>query len=183
MNIKSYFLNLSLKTQIITVIVVLTIYSVIVILSFSCSFFYEVMKKDYQNKKLYFYDRYKDFIESCFFYHNFYLMQYEEIIKRMQRQVYSYHQKARFYNFTLNFKNNISESKVRLLDPNDYENDSIKSIYKNSETLFYYCYYESSQELCNYFGSFARSHYDIFSSIICHIIFRILFMFQDMIWN
>jgi len=166
MDIKSYFLHLSLKQQVIIVIIVLTIYSVFVIVSFSCSFFYEVIKKDYNNKKLYFYDRYKDFIESCFFYHNFYLMQYEEIIKRMQRQTYSYHQKARYYNFTNNFNTNMSESKVLVFDPNDYENDYTKAIYKESENLFYYCYYESSLEFCNYFGKYARSHYDILSSII-----------------
>jgi len=57
------FLTLSIKEQIGIAIVALTIFSIITILCLTCLFSYELLKEDYKQKKLYFYDKYKQYIE------------------------------------------------------------------------------------------------------------------------
>ena len=165
MNFKSRFLTLSIKEQLGISIILLTIYSVSVILSIFCSFCYQILKIDYRQKKMYFYDRYKEYIEACFYFHNFCLLQYEELLKRMQNQIYKHHQKLYFYNFTSNFDNNYSKQKVKIFDPNDYINNPNNDIYKINDNLFYFCY-NSNSELCEYLGDFAKNKYYSFSSII-----------------
>ena len=86
MGLKSRFLTISIKEQICITIIFLNLFCILVILFICCSFTYEIIKEDYKQKKFYFYDKYKDYIESCFYFKNFCLLQYEEIIRRMQKQ-------------------------------------------------------------------------------------------------
>ena len=165
MSLKSRFLTLPMKEQIKLVIIFLTIYSLLSILLLTCSFCYEILQEDSKRKKYYFYDRYKDYIESCFYYHNFILLQYEELIKRMQNQIFKYHKKALFFNYTFNFNNDFTQYKVSMFDPNDYMINSNSEIYQDEEKLFYYCYFPNST-LCNFLGEFARAKYNSLSSII-----------------
>ena len=166
MSLKSKFLSLSMKKQILIVIILLTLYSVLVILCLTCSFCHEILKEDYKQKKIYFYDRYKEFIETCFYFHNYCLLQYEEILKRMQNQIFKFHQKSTFFNYTSNFNNETSKNKVKLFNPNDFINNPSNNIYKNEENLFYYCYHING-EFCVHFGNFAKAIYDSLSSTIC----------------
>ena len=165
MSLKSKFLTLPLKEQINITIILLTLYSLLTILLLTCSFCYEILQEDFKRKKLYFYDRYKDYVESCFFFHNFIVLQYEEMIKRMQNQIFKYHQKALFFNYSFNFNNDLAQYKVSVFDPDDYKNNSNNEIYQDEEKLFYYCYFPNST-LCNFFGDFARAKYYSLSSII-----------------
>ena len=84
------FLTLSIKDQICLTIIALNIFCLVVILAVFCSLIYEIFKEDYRQKKLYFYDKYKDYIESCFYFQNFCLLQYEEIVRRMQKHSFKY---------------------------------------------------------------------------------------------
>ena len=59
MSIKSSFLTLSMREQIYLAIIFLTIFSISVILCIIGSLSYEILKADYNQKKLYFYDKYK----------------------------------------------------------------------------------------------------------------------------
>ena len=63
MSLISWFLNLSMKEQICLAIISLTLFCILVILIVCCSLMYEILIKDYEQKKLYFYNRYKDNIE------------------------------------------------------------------------------------------------------------------------
>ena len=105
MSLQSKFLTLSIKRQICITIIILTIFSIFVILSLICAFSYEILKEDYKQKKLYFFNKYKEYVESCFYYQNFCLLQYEEIIKRMQSQICNFLQTSFTYlAFESNFK-------------------------------------------------------------------------------
>ena len=141
MSIKSRFLSLSMREQICITIIFLTIFSVLVILSIAGSLIYEVLKEDYLIKKLFFYNRYKSFIESCFFYQNYCLLKYEEIIKRVQKQIWEYNRiSTNFYevfkneNFKFNFYNNtiINIQNAHVENTSDDINDD----------LYYLCYNE-----------------------------------------
>ena len=137
MKFKNNFLTLSMREQICIVIIILSFLSFFVILCLSCSFCYEILKEDYKQKKIYFYDRYKEFIEASFYFQHFCLLQYEEIIKRMQLQLFKYHRNStQVYTFIGN--NYISK---------DYNkktyifNTSIhKNISENNEKLFILSY-------------------------------------------
>ena len=98
MSLASRFLNLSMKEQICITIIALTLFCICVILIVCCSLIYEILDKDYEQKKLYFYKRYKEYIESVFYFQSFYLMQYEEIIHRMQKQTWRMEQSISIYN-------------------------------------------------------------------------------------
>ena len=98
MNLKSVFLTLSMREQICLAIIFLNLFSLIVILCVSCSFSYEILKEVYNQKKRYFFDKYKEYIELSFYFQNFCLLQYEEIIKRMQYQGYKFHRNSTIYN-------------------------------------------------------------------------------------
>ena len=70
MSLSSCFLNLSMKQQIGITIIVLTLFSILVILAICCTLLYEILYQDYKNKKNY-----------------FHIMQYEEILHRIQKQI------------------------------------------------------------------------------------------------
>ena len=135
MSLKSKFLALPMKEQIYITIIMLTVYGLLIILLLTCSFCFEILKEDFKRKKIYFYDRYKDYVESCFFYHNFIVLQYEELIKRMQNQIFNYHQKALFFNYSYNFNNDFTQYKVSVFDPDDYLINGDNEIYQDEEKL------------------------------------------------
>ena len=149
-----------MKEQICLTIFILNIFCLIVILSICCSFSYEILKEDYKAKKLYFYNKYKDYIESCFYFQNFCLLQYEEIIKRIQKQSYEYNRIFNFFPST-NFDN--YEDKVNFYD--DLSHKNITNNEKNPK-LYFVCYwepYDSSNE-------FAPIPHDVFCQGMKNII-------------
>ena len=104
MNLKSIFLTLSIKMQIFIIISALNTFCFIVIISFCGTFVYEMLKDEYKQKKLYFYDKYEEYVESCFYFQNYYLLQYEEIIKKFQKQIWKHHNSFDKFLIKSNFK-------------------------------------------------------------------------------
>ena len=144
MNFKSQFLTLPMREQIWLAIIILTMISVLIIISLTCSFCYEILKVDYNKKKLYFYDKYKEYIEATFYFQNFCLLQYEEIIKRMQKQIFQFQNNLLKFQIPSNFNPYNAEEVVISFNPqngnnNEQENDT------DNNSLFYLCY--SSQQL------------------------------------
>ena len=102
MSLKTRLLTLSIKEQIYIAIISLNIFCILVVLLLSYPLSYEFLKEDYNQKKLYFLNKYKEYIDSCFYFHNFCLLQYEEMIRRMEKQAWYYHQSISMYqNLTL----------------------------------------------------------------------------------
>jgi len=152
MSLQASFLTLSIKEQILILIIFLTLFSIIVILCLCCSFSYEILKEDYKQKKLYFFDTYKEYIESCFYLQNFLLLQYEEVIKRMQKQIWKFHKASKIYQLQTNFiqdRFNI-EGFVMFIT----ENVTKKYTSKNNIILFLACFFNINGTLlspmCNY---------------------------------
>jgi len=102
MSLKSKFLTLQIKNQICIAIIVLNLFCILVILSIFGSLAYQILKEDFKQKRLYFYEKYKEYIESCFYLQNFYLLQYEELVKRIQLQVRDLLLASTIYNYTYN---------------------------------------------------------------------------------
>ena len=146
MKIKSNFLSLSIREQICIVIIALTFFSILVILCLACSFCYEILKEDYKQKKIYFYDRYKDLIETSFYFQNFFLLQYEEIIKRMQMQLFKYHHNSTlaYSEFRTSYPYNSPKSILQVYEFNSTEH---KNISENSDSLFVLFYGSKEEEL------------------------------------
>ena len=147
MGLTSRFLTISIKEQICIVIIFLNLFCILVILCICCSFTYEIIKEDYKGKKIYFYDKYKDYIESCFYFKNFCLLQYEEIIRRMQKQSWNYHQTILYYNFA-NFGDN-SDGVINYIDSLHKNIENEKSNKENAE-LFFLCYWEKGDSSGKY---------------------------------
>ena len=171
MTLQSKFLTLSMKEQIFITIIALTCFSVLVILCLTCSFSYEVLKEDYKQKKLYFYDKYREYIESCFYVQNFKSLQYEEIIKRMHTQIWIFHQSTLIYNFEFNFNQNDNEIIEYFKYPGSgYESITRKKTSKNNDVLFFACYYNNGiqilGQMCNVINNNIKSYYIPLSSMI-----------------
>ena len=172
MNLRTKFLTLSIKDQICLTIIFLTLFSVLVILCLSCSFSYEILNKDYKQKKLYFFDKYKDYLESCFFFQNYYLLQYEEMIKRIQKQIWSYLQTTTIFN-EQNLQNNFGNtdnSIIEIFSSDINGNQTKKVTSKNNDILFYLCFSNYNgmliSSICNYVNNQVNNLYNSLSSLI-----------------
>ena len=137
MGVPSQFLTLSIKEQLFITILILTIFSVLVILCLPGSFSYEILMEDYKKKK-FFYNEYKEYIEACFYFQSFTILKYEEIIKRMAKQIYKYNRKDNVFNITSDFKDTYNKTyPIQDLLYNDINDENI---------LYIYCY--NSDEKC-----------------------------------
>ena len=97
MSIKSRYLSLSMKEQICIGLLFLHIFCLVAILAICCSFAYQILMLNYKQKKLYFFDKYKDYLHSCYYFQNYYLLQYEELLRRFQKQAWKFHQVMTVY--------------------------------------------------------------------------------------
>lgn len=140
MSLKSNFLTISIKEQICITIIFLNFFCILVVIFICCSFTYEIIKEDYKGKKNYFYDKYKDYIESCFYFKNFCLLKYEEIIRRMQKQSWNYHRTIQYYNIK-----QFSDSSEAVIDYSDslHQNIENENSDKENAKLFVLCYWET----------------------------------------
>ena len=164
MDFKSTFLTLSMKEQICLAIIFLSIFSALVILLLCSSFCYEVLKEDYYLKKYYFYDKYKEIIEITFYFQNFCLLQYEEIIKRMQHQIYKFHRNST--TVYANLIQNYDKSDNNELDLVPFYNtNNDKNISDNNDLLFFFCF-NKNKALCEEKRNNLKSIYDPISSLI-----------------
>ena len=169
MSLKSRFLTLSMKEQIFFAIVLLTCFCILVVFAICCSLSYEFLKEDYKQKKLYFFDKYKEYIESCSYFQNFCLLQYEEIIRRNQKQFWKYHQTVVNYTDFTNF-DNYSDAIISYNDSRDKEISNSKTN-NNHSTLFFLCY--SNEKNCKENYNFANLVYQPLSNtIISHDIYN-----------
>ena len=130
MSIKSGFLTLSMREQICLAIIFLTIFGICATLCIFGSLSYEILKVDYNQKKSYFYDKYKEYIESSFYFQNFYLLEYEEIIKRSQKQIWVFNN-VLILDLSSNYESNFGKEKIKYFD-DDYSSDN------NSNDFYYY---------------------------------------------
>lgn len=143
MNLKIWFLTLSIKKQIYITIIVLNIFCILVIIAIFGSLAYEILKEEYKQKKLYFYNKYEDYIESCFYFQNYYFLQYEEIIKKMQKQIWENHKSFIKYPINSNFIissniiENINYDPIKLINITQKKSNSI-----NKYILYNFCFSE-----------------------------------------
>ena len=169
MNLKAKFLTLSIKEQICITIIALDLFCILVLLSICGSLAYEILKEDYNQKKLYFYEKYKQYIESCFYFQNFCFLQYEEILKRTQKQLWDHLKISSKYNFQSNFKN-MADNKISKIEINSYYpiNTTLLDFYNNEEFLFYTCFDNSdnSESQCSAMKNLIYSQYPSLSSLI-----------------
>ena len=138
MSLKSRFLTLSIKEQIFITILVLTFFCLLALLGICCSLSYEFLKEDYRVKKSYFYNKYRKYIEISFYFQNFCLLKYEEIIRRMQKQSFE------FYQSLNNYDSSLFEDCSHLVI---YYHDSLHknimdTIDKNYPILYFLCFWE-----------------------------------------
>ena len=164
MSFQSKFLSLSMKEQICLVLISLTLFCILVILSICGSLAYEILKEDFRLKKLYFYEQYKEYIESCLLFQNFYLLQYEEIIKRIQKQIWEIQQTFSIYDFESNFQNFEKEDILSKI-----EHDSYYSINNNiniNNNFLYYTYFSDSISHCLSIENELYKQYNTLSSLL-----------------
>ena len=139
MNISNIFLTLSIRQQICIIIISLNLLCVLVILSICGSLAYEILKEDVKQKKLYFYENYQEYIESCFYFQSFYILQYEEIIKRIHKQIWEYEKSFITYN-----GNKVDVGKIYEINSSLYYTVNSSEIYTinfEENPSFNYLYY------------------------------------------
>ena len=171
MSLATRFLNLSMKEQICITIIALTLFCIGVILIVCCSLIYEILDKDYEQKKLYFYKRYKEYIESTFYFQSFYMMQYEEIIHRMQKQIWRLQQSLSIYP---NFKpiQYYGDYIINMTNESSYNFTELSSKNQKDTPFFYIKCYSSNSIIQNYVQLFSLDNYQLFAnSIVNHDIY------------
>jgi len=158
---KSKFLILPIKIQMCIVIVALNLFCLLVILSIYGSLAYEILKEDIKQKKLYFYEKYKEYIESCFYFQNFCLLQYEEIIKRIQNQMRENLQILLTYQYLHNIDlDPYNQLKIIEFEPrDDLEQES-----DDNDYLYFHCFY--SEYICDYMQFRILDQYSTLSSLV-----------------
>ena len=175
MSLQSRFLTLSMKEQIYITIIILTIFCILVVISICCSLSYEFLKDDYKKKQLYFYNKYKDYLDSCYYFHNIYLLQYEEIVKRMQKQTWKYVQVLYIYTNNTIF-DDYSEALLIYDDSRDQKISSVKTD-KNYSELFVLNYaqipesYEGNNQYETLYNYTLYEYQSLSNSIIAHDIY------------
>ena len=162
MSLQSRFLVLSIKEQVCLIIFILTIFSALVIICLPCSFGYEILREDYKQKKKYFYNKYKEYIHSCFNYQGYNLLKYEEIIKRMLKQAFKYTIREGIFQYENDFKSEYTEQyPVRDLFYNSEDNNDIN----RTDILYYYCF-DEDEDKCKGIKENLKNKYESLYSLI-----------------
>ena len=162
MSLKSKFLTLPIKNQICIAIITLTLFCIVSILSIFGSLAYQILKEDFKQKRLYFYVKYQEYIESCFYFQNFCLLQYEELIKRIQIQMRQVLQVEEIYQYIHSINIHVRKN-FKIIDFNqDYPSDNLPQ--ENDDYLYYYC--SAIKELCKAFQYSIMSRYYSLSSLV-----------------
>ena len=170
MSLSSRFLNLSMKQQICISIIFLTIFSVLVILAICCTLLYEILYKDYEQKRLYFYNKYKKYIESAFYFQSFHIMQYEEILHRIQKQIWKSQESSIIYN-TIRPLRSYSEY-IERIDPNKSYTTTELKLKESIAPIFYFIsFIEDDLTQAFLLKSFADQYQLLSSSIYCNNIY------------
>ena len=157
------FLNLSMKEQICITIIALTLFCICVILIVCCSLIYEILNKDYEQKKLYFYKRYKEYIESTFYLQSFYMMQYEEIIHRIQKQTTRIRQSLVIYENHHPFQD-YSNKIINMANKTKYNFTDLVLNNQKNNPYFYIISYSTNSIILYYIQLFTLKNYEIFAN-------------------
>jgi hypothetical protein len=161
MYLKSKFLTLPIKIQICITILSLNVFCFLVILSICGSLAYEILKEDIKQKKLYFYEKYQEYIESCFYFQNFCLLQYEEIIKRIQTQIMQNYQVSLIFEYDYNINMDIyNKFKIIEFDPRDDLEEEINE----NDYLYYHCF--NYEFFCYLLRNSILNQYNSLSSLV-----------------
>ena len=163
MSLKSKFLTLPIKNQICIAIIVLNLFCILVIVSIFGSLAYQILKEDFKQKRLYFYEKYKEYIEACFYLQNFYLLQYHELINRIQLQMREILQAVSIYDYTSNINMHI-ENKFKLIEFDQDPIDDLEQGNNDNDYLYYRCFFY--EEICIYFQYSIMKLYNTLSSLI-----------------
>ena len=162
MSLASRFLTLSIREQIFITIIILRVFSIIVILCLPCSFSYEILREDYIKKKKFFFNRYKEYLEACFYYQGYQLLKYEELLKRILKQADKYILRENIFRNKYEFKGEYSENyPVRDFDYNSTEEENEN----RTDILYFYCYNEN-KIICKAIKDSLIAKYDSLYSLI-----------------
>jgi len=166
------FLNLSMKEQICITIIALTLFCICVILIVCCSLIYEILNKDYEQKKLYFYKRYKEYSESTFYLQSFYMMQYEEIIHRIKKQIMRIQQSLEIYENKTIFQD-YGNKIINMAKESEYNFTDLVLKNQKNNPYFYIISYENDPDYLDYIKYFSLINYEIFAnSFFTHDIYE-----------
>lgn len=165
MSLSSRFLNLSMKEQICITIILLTLFCILVILIVCCSLIYEILEKDYENKKNFFYNKYKKYMESVFYFQSFHMMQYEEILHRIQKQIWKTHDAYEIYS-KLKPLQNYSDYIINLTNRELYDFNALDANNSKENPFFYVISLSNDTKIQEYIHNFALYHYETFAHSI-----------------
>jgi len=164
MSLSSQFLNLSMKQQICISIIFLTIFSILVILAICCTLLYEILYKDYEQKRLYFYNKFKKYVESAFYFQSFHIMQYEEILHRIQKQIWKNQEASKIYSDLIVLQD-YGEYVIKINPNIDYNITELK-LKESIAPIFYFISFSKDENIQNYLLYSFRSQYQLLSSTI-----------------
>ena len=158
MSLSSRFLSLSMKQQICISIVVLTLFCLLVILIVCCSLLYEILHKDYEQKKLYFYNKYKKYVESAFYYQSFHVMQYEEILHRIQKQIWKLQKSIVVYQTIVPLQN-YSDIIINMTNRKEYNFTELDLKESKDMPFFYVISLLKHERVQSFVQNFSLNHY------------------------
>jgi len=161
MSLSTSFLNLSIKEQICITIIALTLFCILVILIVCCTLIYEILSKDFQIKKAYFYKKYKQYLESCFYFQSFHIMQYEEILHRIQKQMWKIQQSIDIFLNLMPLQNDAENIKY-IENRNQLDFNQLDRMETKENPYFYVTSLSNLTEDQNFVKKFAYKHYQTF---------------------
>jgi len=161
MSLSTSFLNLSIKEQICITIIALTLFCILVILIVCCTLIYEILNKDFQIKKAYFYKKYKQYLESCFYFQSFHIMQYEEILHRIQKQIWKIQQSIDIFLNLMPLQNDAENLKF-IENRNQLDFNQLDRMETKENPYFYITSLSNLTEDQNFVKKFAYKHYQTF---------------------
>ena len=122
------------------------------------------IKRRFQTKRLYFYVKYQEYIESCFYLQNFYLLQYEELVKRIQLQIRELLLVATIYKYKYNINIHIT-NRIKIIEFNqDYPIDELEQENNDNDYLYYRCFH--SDIMCLFIQDSILNQYNALSSLV-----------------
>ena len=168
MSLSTRFLNLSMKEQICITIILLTLFCILVILIVCGSLMYEILNKDYEQKKIFIYDKYKKYLESVFYFQSFYIMEYEEIIHRMLKEFWRIRQSITIYQ-TLSPLQDYSDYIINMTQEHNFT--KLEENKRNDTPYFYIISYDSENQ--EYVRLFSLYFYQTFvNSVVTNNVYN-----------
>ena len=141
MNFKQKLLTLSIKYQISIVIILLSILCLSFVLGLFHLYTNIIINMQRSKRKEYFYQRYKDIIDSKIRFQTFLLYQYEQLIKGFNSQIYYYGlSKNDLYDTMINYKDdlikNYEDTTEEDYDPNLPDDEKLYYLYSFSDDIY-----------------------------------------------